>query len=135
MRLVCCDRRDPLRDRIDVDRRRLVALEPEQDRLVAAVALAGEPEAAEQLDLHAAPCCASWPSASSRSANRRAARIGPTVCELDGPMPILKMSKTLMCTAAQCTRQPCQRRAQNRMRVLMLVGKRAIACVTSCETS
>ena len=26
---------------------------------------------------------------------RRAATIGPTVCELDGPMPILKMSKTL----------------------------------------
>jgi hypothetical protein len=24
-----------------------------------------------------------------------AARIGPTVCELDGPMPILKRSKTL----------------------------------------
>ena len=25
-----------------------------------------------------------------------AARIGPTVCELDGPMPILKRSKTLI---------------------------------------
>src|SRR5699024_4318147 len=29
------------------------------------------------------------------SANRRAARIGPTVCELDGPIPILNNSKTL----------------------------------------
>jgi hypothetical protein len=27
-----------------------------------------------------------------------AARIGPTVCELDGPMPILKRSKALMVT-------------------------------------
>jgi hypothetical protein len=25
-----------------------------------------------------------------------AARIGPTVCELDGPIPILKRSKTLI---------------------------------------
>src|SRR5579872_3919196 len=41
----------------------------------------------------------SSPSASSRSANRRAARIGPTVCELDGPIPILKMSNTEMCTS------------------------------------
>src|SRR4029079_15665539 len=30
------------------------------------------------------------------SANMRAARIGPTVCELDGPIPILKRSKTLI---------------------------------------
>jgi hypothetical protein len=36
--------------------------------------------------------------ATSRSAKRFAARIGPTVCELDGPIPILKMSNTLMCT-------------------------------------
>ena len=28
-------------------------------------------------------------------ANRRAARIGPTVWELEGPIPILKRSKTL----------------------------------------
>ena len=31
----------------------------------------------------------------------RAPRIGPTVCELEGPMPILKMSNTLMCTRPQ----------------------------------
>ncbi|MCQ8103939.1 hypothetical protein NP590_07475 [Methylomonas sp. SURF-2] len=29
-----------------------------------------------------------------------AARIGPTVCELEGPMPILKISKTLIAIAA-----------------------------------
>jgi hypothetical protein len=34
------------------------------------------------------------PSCARRSANMRAARIGPTVCELLGPMPILKRSKT-----------------------------------------
>ena len=34
------------------------------------------------------------PSRASRCTNRRAARMGPTVCELDGPMPILKRSKT-----------------------------------------
>ena len=31
----------------------------------------------------------------SNSAKLRAAFMGPIVCELDGPMPILKMSKTL----------------------------------------
>ena len=54
--------------------------------------------------------CASWPSASSRSANRRAARIGPTVCELDGPMPILKMSKTEMCKRASLQSWPSHER-------------------------
>ena len=33
------------------------------------------------------------PASARRSAKRRAATIGPTVCELDGPMPILKSSK------------------------------------------
>src|SRR5438128_961415 len=33
--------------------------------------------------------------ASRRRTKRRAAHIGPTVCELDGPMPILNRSKTL----------------------------------------
>lgn len=41
---------------------------------------------------------ASRPSFSSRFANIRAARIGPTVWELDGPMPIEKRSKTEMAT-------------------------------------
>ena len=34
------------------------------------------------------------PRSCSRSPKRRAATIGPTVCELDGPIPILKRSKT-----------------------------------------
>ena len=37
---------------------------------------------------------ASVPSCARRVTKMRAARIGPTVCELDGPMPILKRSKT-----------------------------------------
>ena len=37
---------------------------------------------------------ASTPSCARRVTNMRAARIGPTVCELEGPMPILKRSKT-----------------------------------------
>ncbi len=39
------------------------------------------------------------PTAASEAANMPAARIGPTVCELDGPMPILKSSKALIVTS------------------------------------
>src|SRR5688572_4642429 len=39
------------------------------------------------------------PASRSRNANWRAARIGPTVCELDGPMPTLKRSNALMAMA------------------------------------
>src|SRR3974377_56825 len=38
----------------------------------------------------------SHPRSCKSCANRRAARIGPTVCELDGPTPILKISKMLV---------------------------------------
>ena len=38
----------------------------------------------------------SRPPPARDSANIPAARIGPTVCELDGPMPILNKSKTLI---------------------------------------
>lgn len=41
---------------------------------------------------------ASRPSFLSRRANIPAARIGPTVWELDGPMPIENRSKTEMAT-------------------------------------
>lgn len=44
---------------------------------------------------------ATWssrPSERSKRANIRAARIGPTVWELEGPMPMEKRSKTLMAT-------------------------------------
>lgn len=40
------------------------------------------------------------PEARSRPTKRDAARIGPTVCELDGPMPTLNMSNTEMLTVA-----------------------------------
>jgi hypothetical protein len=39
------------------------------------------------------------PSSASEAANMPAARIGPTVCELDGPMPTLKRSKALIVTS------------------------------------
>ena len=39
---------------------------------------------------------ASSPPPRSRSINCRAARIGPIECELDGPIPIVNRSKTLM---------------------------------------
>lgn len=44
--------------------------------------------------------CASRPSFLRRPTNIRAARIGPTVWELDGPMPMEKRSKTEMATVA-----------------------------------
>src|SRR5689334_5375723 len=40
------------------------------------------------------------PLPASRDTNACAARIGPTVCELDGPIPTLNRSKTLMVTIA-----------------------------------
>ena len=39
------------------------------------------------------------PSSASEAANMPAARIGPTVWELDGPMPTLKRSKALIVTS------------------------------------
>src|SRR5450756_256013 len=56
---------------------------------------------------------ASRPSRSSACANRRAARIGPTVCELLGPMPILKRSKTLIAMGRSyaASRLDCRQRA------------------------
>ncbi|MDT4858562.1 hypothetical protein FQZ97_930370 [compost metagenome] len=40
--------------------------------------------------------CASRPRSRSAVANSAAARMGPTVCELEGPIPILNRSNTLM---------------------------------------
>jgi hypothetical protein len=67
------------------------AEEAEEDGAVGAVADAGEGERA------AAVFSRRWEAASSR-VKRRAARIGPTVWELEGPMPILKSSKRLVFT-------------------------------------
>ena len=47
---------------------------------------------------------ASSPSSARPWANVRAARIGPTVCDDDGPMPIEKSSKMLIATASSFTR-------------------------------
>ena len=88
-------RRAAAGDRVDVDRVGLVAGEPEQHRLVAAVALAGGAERAVQLACTRARRRRAGPRAAAAARTARAARIGPTVCELDGPMPILKRSKTL----------------------------------------
>ena len=68
--------------------------QPEDHRRVGRMALAGERERAIQIDAtRATP--PSGPRASSSRTNRWAAVIGPIVCELDGPMPILNRSKTL----------------------------------------
>mgnify|MGYP000473515161 CR=1 FL=1 len=45
-------------------------------------------------------------SVSTDSLPCAAATIGPTVCELDGPMPILKRLKTLMLMGVQASRGP-----------------------------
>ena len=68
---------------------------PEQDRLVGAVPATRRAERPVQLGADAGHARRAAPWCSSRSANWRAARIGPTVCELDGPMPILNRSKAL----------------------------------------
>src|SRR5262245_42621722 len=67
--------------------------------------------------------CAAAPAASAAWAKRRAAHIGPTVCELDGPMPILNRSNTLSCIvvlvgwpAGQIDIIPGSRRASNGLR-------------------
>ena len=80
---------------LGVDGLRPVALEPEDDGVRRAVADPGGAERA--VELHAHPRDpGSAPRSSSRATNRFAARIGPTVCELDGPIPMEKRSKTLI---------------------------------------
>jgi hypothetical protein len=58
------------------------------------VSAAGVRQRAEQLT-RTAPSAPADPLRSSRCAKVQAAFIGPTVCELEGPMPILNRSKTL----------------------------------------
>src|SRR3990167_7512133 len=57
-------------------------------------------------------CSRAVRSSKRRSANAplnsAAARIGPTVCELDGPMPILNKSNTLIATTLSCTDATCR---------------------------
>ena len=67
---------------------------PSEDRAIGAVAASGEGERAVELrgDLRGALEQAARSRSSTKS---RAAFIGPMVWELEGPMPTLKMSKTL----------------------------------------
>ena len=55
------------------------------------------------------PTCSSRPAVRSPRAKVCAARIGPTVCELEGPMPTEKRSNALMAIAAQCVRSRARR--------------------------
>ncbi len=87
---------DASRDTVDIHLFWSFALEPEQHRLVGAVSLARERERAVQMNLDSTLSRSSKPESVNRSRNCRAARIGPTVCELLGPMPMVKRSRTLI---------------------------------------
>ena len=80
---------------VGVHRLRSVALQPEDDGLVRAVAVTGGAERPEQLRLDPLHVVQQAGVAQSPSANKPAARIGPTVCEDDGPMPTENMSRAL----------------------------------------
>lgn len=72
---------------VGVDGLGFFALAAEEHRLVTAVAATGRTERGEQFDAYGAGVL-----------KARAAFIGPAVCELDGPMPTLNRSKTLIAT-------------------------------------
>ena len=74
------------------------AEQAEQDGAVGAVADAGERERAVEIDADGCGACRGDLPVSSDCTKRSAARMGPTVCELEGPMPILKSSKRLVFT-------------------------------------
>ena len=66
---------------------------PEHHGDVGAVPLAGLGQRAEQVDPDPRDPLEDAPAPGTVARNRCAARQGPIVCELDGPTPILKMSK------------------------------------------
>ncbi len=68
---------------------------------------------------------ASTPSFFSRVTNMRAARIGPTVWEEEGPMPMEKRSKTEMATVADSLVCSWGGRGQERWIVQILSDRRA----------
>ena len=78
-----------------VNRLRLLAGQAEDDRLTLPCPCPVAPS-----EPNSSACTrrtsGSSPSLSSEQAKEYAARIGPTVCELDGPMPILNKSNTLI---------------------------------------
>ena len=73
---------------------------PSTTALYAAVAVAGRAERAEQLAPRPAPTAGQPPGLPQPRRKVRAARIGPTVCELDGPIPTLNRSNTEMAIRA-----------------------------------
>lgn len=81
-----------------INRVRPFAHQPHDHRVVAAMANAGGRQRAIQLNFDALHL---FQRARSRRfcTNNAAARMGPTVWELDGPMPILNRSKTLIAIA------------------------------------
>ena len=83
-----------------------VALQSQDHRLVRAVAVPGRAQGAEQLGLDRGPPPQPDPDASSPSVNRAAARIGPTVCDDDGPMPTENMSRALSAIRAALSALP-----------------------------
>ena len=90
-------RRQQRRDRVDVDRVRLVPSRPSSTALSLPWPLPVAPS--EPYSSRArAPRAPARRRAPGAARTARAARIGPTVCELLGPMPILKRSKTLTAT-------------------------------------
>jgi hypothetical protein len=73
-----------------------LAGQAEQDGAVGGVALAGQSERSVELGLDPLGPLEQRLLRRSASTKRQAAVIGPIVCELDGPTPILKRSKTLV---------------------------------------
>ena len=71
------------------------AAQPQDHRRVGAVAFSGEGERAQKRDLDRRDIV-DPPEATSPPAKAAAAFIGPTVCDDDGPMPILNSSKMLI---------------------------------------
>ena len=80
--------------RVGIDAVGPLAGQAEQDGAVGGVALAGQRERAVEVGLDPLGRVEQRLSR-SLSTKRQAAVIGPIVCELDGPTPILKRSKTL----------------------------------------
>ena len=90
---ICCERAG--RSASTSHRVGLVARQAEQHRLVAAVARGRSRRASRTArTARARRRVEHARRRAAARANSAAARIGPTVCELDGPMPILNRSKT-----------------------------------------
>ena len=88
------------RDAVGIDGVRLLAGQAQQDGLVGAVADARSVPASRTVRRYTRVILGNAPRSSRPAMKAAAAFIGPTVWELDGPMPILKMSKTLTDMAA-----------------------------------